>query len=161
MTNEELARVLNTLDFLKTNNPLYRHEINVAIHAVNILPKVEVITDHAEDIAKALESQPCENAISREDTLNKINTLIAEYIPLMPIGWTLPLNIAKTIKELPSVTPQPKTGHWISDVDRWGDVVTTVNGYRCDKCNAFNSDKDNFCPNCGADMRGDADEVDN
>ena len=49
-----------------------------------------------------------------------------------------------------------KTGHWIAVVDRWGDVVTTVNGYRCDKCNAFNSDKDNFCPNCGADMRGDS-----
>ena len=47
---------------------------------------------------------------------------------------------------------EPKTGHWIADVDKWGDVVTTVNGYRCDKCNAFNSDKDNYCPNCGCHM---------
>ena len=55
--------------------------------------------------------------------------------------------------DLPSVTPQePRKGHWIADVDRWGDVVTTVNGYKCDKCNAFNSDKDNYCPNCGAKM---------
>ena len=45
-------------------------------------------------------------------------------------------------------------GEWIADVDKWGDVVTTVNGYTCSKCGAFNSDKDNFCPNCGADMRG-------
>lgn len=56
------------------------------------------------------------------------------------------------IEKLPSVTLQPKTGHWIADVDRWGDIVTTVNGYRCDKCNTFNSDKDNYCPNCGARM---------
>lgn len=57
------------------------------------------------------------------------------------------------IRALPSVTPIRPKGHWIADVDRWGDVVTTVNGYKCDKCNAFNSDKDNYCPNCGADMR--------
>lgn len=49
---------------------------------------------------------------------------------------------------------EPRKGHWIADVDRWGDLVTTVNGYRCDKCNTFNADKDNYCPNCGADMRG-------
>lgn len=47
---------------------------------------------------------------------------------------------------------QPKTGHWIADVEKWGDVVTTVNGYRCDRCNTFNTDKDNYCPNCGAKM---------
>ena len=45
-------------------------------------------------------------------------------------------------------------GEWIADVDKWGDEVTTVNGYTCSKCGMFNSDKDNFCPNCGADMRG-------
>ena len=61
----------------------------------------------------------------------------------------------KELSELPSVaipSAEPKTGHWITDVDKWGDIVTTVNGYRCDKCNAFNSDKDNYCPNCGAKM---------
>lgn len=40
-----------------------------------------------------------------DEALKMINALIAEYIPLMPTGWTLPLNIAKTINELPSVTP--------------------------------------------------------
>jgi len=45
-------------------------------------------------------------------------------------------------------------GEWIADVDKWGDIVTTVNGYVCSKCGTFDSDKDNFCPNCGADMRG-------
>lgn len=60
--------------------------------------------------------------------------------------------IINFIEDLPCVQPKPKTGHWIADVDRWGDIVTTVNGYRCDKCNTFNSDKDNYCPNCGCRM---------
>ena len=51
-----------------------------------------------------------------------------------------------------------KKGKWIADVDRWGDVETTVNGYICSECKVFNTDKDNYCPNCGADMRGDSDE---
>jgi len=55
--------------------------------------------------------------------------------------------------EMPSVTPQEsRKGHWIADVDRWGDLVTTVNGYKCSECGGFNTDKDNYCPNCGAKM---------
>lgn len=59
---------------------------------------------------------------------------------------------------LQEVKPERKKGKWIADVDRWGDVVTTVNGYICSECKVFNTDKDNYCPNCGADMRGDSDE---
>lgn len=64
----------------------------------------------------AEEIEPSEDCIRREKTLNKINELLAEYIPLMPIGWTLPLNIAKTINELPSVTPQQTS--WIPCSER-------------------------------------------
>lgn len=56
------------------------------------------------------------------------------------------------IVNLPRVKQEPRKGHWIADFVKWGDVVTTVDGYRCDKCNAFDSDKDNYCPNCGAKM---------
>ena len=45
-------------------------------------------------------------------------------------------------------------GEWIPMYDRWGDIVTTVCGYECSKCCEWNADNDNFCPNCGADMRG-------
>ena len=48
----------------------------------------------------------------------------------------------------------PKTGHWIVVVAKWGDKITTVSGYRCSECNAFNTDEDNYCPNCGAKMDG-------
>jgi hypothetical protein len=45
-------------------------------------------------------------------------------------------------------------GEWIADVERWGDFMTTVDAYKCSECGEFDPCKDNFCPNCGADMRG-------
>lgn len=76
----------------------------------------------------AEEIEPSEDCIRREKTLNKINELIAEYIPLMPIGWTLPLNIAKTINEMPTVTPQQTS--WIPCSERLpeenGNYLVTV-----------------------------------
>ena len=62
--------------------------------------------------------------------------------------------LANLMNVLEKQMQEPKTGHWIAVVDKWGDIVTTVNGYRCDKCNTFNADKDNYCPNCGARMEG-------
>ena len=58
--------------------------------------------------------------------------------------------IMELIQALPPV--QPKMGHWIEDTDKWGDEVTTVNGYKCSECGEFNGYNDNFCPNCGAKM---------
>ena len=52
------------------------------------------------------------------------------------------------------VEADPKTGKWETDVDRWGVVETSVNGYRCSECGEFDPCKDNYCPNCGARMRG-------
>ena len=59
------------------------------------------------------------------------------------------------LNELPTYSfPDREKGEWIPMYDRWGDIVTTVCGYECSKCGEWNADNDNFCPNCGADMRG-------
>ena len=87
-----------------------------------------------------IEIPMCEDAISRQAVLEIIER--EEFKG----------DAISEIEKLPPITPQPKIGRWIADVDRWGDIVTTVNGYRCSECNAFNTDKDNFCPNCGAKM---------
>lgn len=120
--------------------------------------------------------EPCEDAISREETLNKINALVAKYIPLMLPGWTLPLEIARTICGMPSVTPKQKVGKWIlkhrkhnsmkwlTGTDEYG-VEHTVKKYEeyecdepyCSECGKLAGDtSQNYCPNCGADMRGDS-----
>ena len=70
-----------------------------------------------------------------------------------------PLNrvaICEYVEKLPTYSfPDREKGEWIPMYDRWGDIVTTVCGYECSKCGEWNADNDKFCPNCGADMRGD------
>lgn len=70
------------------------------------------------------------------------------------------------IEQLPSTQLERKTGKWIYSEDEYG-----IDGYHCDECGFFvpwdyvhkfiNYIEDyNFCPHCGADMRGDKDAVD-
>ena len=48
------------------------------------------------------------------------------------------------IRVMPSVTPQePKTGHWI--------LRNSFLEPKCSECN-YESERYNFCPNCGAKM---------
>ena len=84
---------------------------------------------------KALEQEPCEDAISREAVLE----LIADYD--LSMG-----QVVKVIHALPSVTPSRPKGHWIKTP-----LLT------CDRCNKINKSgiESNFCPNCGCKMVGD------
>ena len=57
---------------------------------------------------------------------------------------------------LPSAQPEPKMGKWERHYCEDGNPV----GWQCDKCKEwyyFGQTLPNFCPNCGADMRGERD----
>lgn len=86
---------------------------------------------------------------------HKLN--IAEYIhDFYPDVWKhAEKELEVPFEELPSTQ---RKGKWIPSFERWGDILTTVDGYTCSECSVFNTDKDNYCPNCGADMRGEEDE---
>ena len=64
---------------------------------------------------------------------------------------------ADVIKTLPPV--QPKCGYWTESHEH----IYTDNGvaewtnFFCSECDAPNSEPTDFCPHCGADMRGEAD----
>jgi len=58
----------------------------------------------------------------------------------------------QSTKDIPPVNPQPKTGNWIRVTDNAGHLV-----WECDKCGWQQRYNTNFCPDCGADMRGDTD----
>ena len=91
--------------------------------------------------ATVLEQQPCEDCISREAVMK----CFKKWQPYMA---TRLLDYEQELKELPSVTPKPKTGEWIPlnyKDEMWGYV------YKCSNCGATEY-KDNFCPNCGAKM---------
>jgi len=55
-------------------------------------------------------------------------------------------DVIKCIKSMPSVTPQPRKGHWLH---RNAFLVP----WKCSECNYESERYENFCPNCGADMR--------
>ena len=83
-------------------------------------------------------TEPCEDAISRQAVLDLMQ------LRLMPKEEYI------AICNLPSVTPQSKTGHWIDArfKDEWYGTM-----YICSKCNGEMMGTSDFCPNCGADMR--------
>lgn len=107
---------------------------------------------------KALEQEPCEDAISREAVLD-----LAKKGVLVSNGNYK--SVCKAINELPSVNPQePKTGHWIGideephedyECDKCGNIITTWNeptlDYKyCFKCGAkmVEQESDHKCHTC-------------
>ena len=98
----------------------------------------------------------CDDCVSREETIMCLT------------GINLPTDIDKLIalyneriKALPPVLPKREQGKWKQyehstfrglDEDKepiWGKAIVNI----CDKCGRRTVIKDNFCPNCGAEMR--------
>ena len=88
-----------------------------------------------------------EDLIKREDAIRAI-----EELPNAYNGWSDAYDkayIIGTLEEVPSADrPQ---GEWI-DVNGDGSL------WRCDQCKDAACCKGNFCPNCGARMKGADDE---
>ena len=120
MTNKEAAEVLKIIH--TDENGIVREPLNMAI--------------------KALEQEPCEDAISRRELNNKIEMLDMRYSS--DFYW----ETKGIIDKLPSVYPKQKTGHWIDK-----DVRGSIESY----CSVCGDSVDtiyhyNYCPNCGAKM---------
>lgn len=113
--------------------------------AISVLNMVEAhgLADEAKKEAiKALE-QPCEDCVSRQSMLDAITEI--DDNTNMDIYTN---EVREIIKDLPSVTPTRKTGHWI--------FHSNYDAMECDKCGRAYSEYDynafNYCPNCGAEM---------
>lgn len=96
---------------------------------------------------KALEQQPCEDAVSRQ-----------AVIKLLSYDWAnRPAHKAvESIRNLPSVTPKEKTAEWYEEDGCEGACEGYMGaGVICSQCGAllcgYIGDYD-FCPNCGARM---------
>ena len=106
------------------------------------------------DVAiKALEQEPCD-CISREKV---INLLLQNYTTLNGLDVVMYSPLMNDIKYLPSVQPTILHGEWEEKECFDGDVY-----YDCSVCgNSWTTidgtpmdNEMNFCPHCGADMRG-------
>lgn len=59
------------------------------------------------------------------------------------------------IDDMPSAEPERKKGTWIYDTERIMHDGWTYNQYHCSLCNCqVIGGLQNYCPYCGADMRG-------
>lgn len=77
--------------------------------------------------------------ISREAAINAV-------IKHLPLGYDYVLGVREAIEALPSAEPQK--GKWVTISDGYVEMV------KCDQCGKIADDISNFCPSCGADMRG-------
>lgn len=90
-----------------------------------------------------IEQEHCEDAISRQAVLERIKR--EEEILYTPTGMNY---LIRVIKGIPPVTPQPKTGHWISHYDQ----DAKEGWYECDCCHTERAFNTKFCPDCGCRM---------
>ena len=137
MTNEEAIK------WLKVEASYIEEDVG---HGKEIL--------EAYDIAiEALEQEPCNDTISRQEVLDMCKKEI-DHISKNWQNYHSPSEaksgfsyIATNICDMPPVTPQPKTGRWMHPYK--SDIAC-----ECSEChiqmpitNYFN-----YCPNCGARM---------
>ena len=93
---------------------------------------------------RALEQEPCEDAISRAEVKKTINEL---YYQTKEFEQKVALEaVGMRIVKLPSVQPTAKVGHW----------KRLKVGYGCSNCdlatNQFGHEMYRYCPNCGSKM---------
>ncbi len=132
--------------------------------------------DAVELAIKALGQEPCEDCISRQAVLDKLNRLIEverlQGTDEMGYGRERVSAYETMIFEIeseylyPSVTPQPKTGHW--EYVQY-DYNPKLGNWHCSECRNIvmecvnKNDKGGipiykYCPNCGAKMAESEDE---
>lgn len=134
-------------DMLKLLRTFQNQKVLVAEH--DCLPSVTLL------------AEPCEDAISRQAVLEKaINVPIARVVTEDKVICRKVV-FTDDIEQLPSVTPQSKTGRWM----RWYEVIENADGKSTDhiphcKCAECGTEYDphssqfiKYCHNCGAMMQ--------
>ena len=100
--------------------------------------------------------------ISRQAAIDALNDLSENYTD-KGREWHPHIDfVIETIDELPPADVKPvKRGKWINKKIRWVSCVSLwwEDAYECSKCGEAGLKEWNFCPNCGADMRGESDEM--
>lgn len=103
----------------------------------------------------AAQPEPCEDAVSKETILKFLDGWMSVLDENCHNQSVSDLKIIKRdFENLPTVTPKQRTGKWTD-----GNPICPVCGE--DKFKDLDADiwadwKPKFCPNCGAEMKGDA-----
>ncbi len=86
------------------------------------------------------------DTISRQAAIDLVrNCPVKEVTPAYML-----IDKADVMTELMMLSPaQPKKGKWFG-----ADYDENIGIYMCDQCGKFAMMRSDFCPNCGAEMRG-------
>lgn len=117
------------------------------------------IKEIIEDLPSA-QPEPCEDAVSRKMAMDAI-TASTPYCVVPDDYHISVVDMEFRISTLPSVTPKQKTGKWEEKAVSDEKVIDEWQSARCSACGKYHTapymyyfNNYNFCPNCGADMRG-------
>ena len=139
MTREEAILILQEEaeflygDVLPGDAPYNKTAFDMAIEALSA-PQTDLINRGRADAIEAIQNAYCKPCKERGDDYNEVRCRVCEYD-----------NAIMQIDALPSVDkPQ---GEWISNHD---------GSWNCSECGlrVFIYAKGNYCPNCGAKMKG-------
>ena len=100
---------------------------------------------------KALEQEPCEDAISRNMALSEVKSGMIRTID--GENWKRVNDNVRDILALPSVTPKQRTGRWIDE--GFYAEGHSEHAYRCSECDEHYIGyvgEHKYCPNCGVKM---------
>ena len=108
-----------------------------------------------------------QDLISRQAAIDAIRASTSKYTGFMEMEMYTDDDAVEAIINLPSAQPERKTGKWIerkhgywSFVNDKGERDGWIPSYECSECGSGgwrNPEVMNFCPSCGADMRGEHD----
>lgn len=108
-------------------------------------------------LKREIDQQTCKDCISREAVLKHLENITMDTNPdhygskdkwYQANGFNMcKVGIEMYVKNLPSVTPQPKVGKWI-DVDSLDGALW----HECSECGETEFYATDYCPNCGAKM---------
>ena len=100
-------------------------------------------------------SQLATDTISRQAAIDALNKRFDD-IPMEQTQEILLLR--RDLRTLPSAQPERKKGKWVgTEFDGYADGNPVYCEWKCSACGCVVEDEEpawNYCPNCGADMRG-------
>lgn len=78
---------------------------------------------------------------------------LIDYIQMMPIdlGYREVEEIEGYVGSMPTIEPEREKARWVKMSDADGIF------YACSECGEWHGEISNFCPNCGAEMKGKVD----
>ena len=151
------SALIDGIDTLEQEQePISETDIILTREEYGELVSSEYDNGYAKGYREALEQEPCEDAISRQATVDFLENHAETYEDVrVKMGFKVSASLINNRNNLPPVTPQDsRKGHWIYDNFNW----------RCSECNEtpktmgyvgtadFMTEHFKFCNHCGARM---------